>query len=193
MYVCRLNSLPFCIICFTVNVSPDNNVPLRYPFSSAIFIVSAVFGVPNSRYWPLCRFRMKWALNGCVITYSYLRGESAVSASAPHISILLHSFHLVVWPFCFFFIVSSTILVFLYVTESTRTICSFDVCVFKFSTYYESSYHTLYRRVRKLRIATLSFVMPACPSVRIEQLGFQWTDFHEISYLGIFLKFVEKI
>jgi hypothetical protein len=26
-----------------------------------------------------------------------------VSASAPHISILLHSFHLVVWPSCFFY------------------------------------------------------------------------------------------
>jgi len=43
--------------------------------------------------------------------------------------------------------------------------------------------------------ATVSFVM--CPSVRlfvpIEQLGSQWTDFHEIWYLIIFLNFVEKI
>ena len=31
-----------------------------------------------------------------------------------------------------------------------------------------------------LRKATVSFVMSVCPSVRVEQLGFQWTDFHEI-------------
>ena len=38
----------------------------------------------------------------------------------------------------------------------------------------------------KLRQATIGFVMSVfpsvhlsvCPSVRIEQLGFQWTDFH---------------
>ena len=34
----------------------------------------------------------------------------------------------------------------------------------------------------KLREATLSFIIPVpvCPSVRIEQLGSYWTDFHEI-------------
>jgi hypothetical protein len=30
-------------------------------------------------------------------------------------------------------------------------------------------------------------------SVRMEQLGSQWTDFHEIWYLSIFQKSVEKI
>jgi hypothetical protein len=29
----------------------------------------------------------------------------------------------------------------------------------------------------KLRKATIGFVMPTCPSVRIEQLGSLWTDF----------------
>jgi hypothetical protein len=32
-----------------------------------------------------------------------------------------------------------------------------------------------------------------CPSVRMEQLGCHWTDFHEILYLSIFRKSVEKI
>jgi len=43
----------------------------------------------------------------------------------------------------------------------------------------------------KLRKATISF--PVCPSVHMEQLGSHWTDFHEIWYLSIFRKFVEKI
>ena len=33
----------------------------------------------------------------------------------------------------------------------------------------------------------------SCLSVRIEQLGSHWTDFHEIRYLGIFGKSVEII
>ena len=32
----------------------------------------------------------------------------------------------------------------------------------------------------KLRKAIISFVIPVCPSVRMEQLGYHWTDFHEI-------------
>jgi len=35
--------------------------------------------------------------------------------------------------------------------------------------------------------------MPVCPSVRLEQLGFRWTDFHEILYLNNFRKSVKKI
>jgi hypothetical protein len=41
----------------------------------------------------------------------------------------------------------------------------------------------------KLRKATISFVM----SVRLEQLGFHWTDFHEMWYFDIFRKSVQKI
>ena len=41
----------------------------------------------------------------------------------------------------------------------------------------------------KLRKSTISFVM----SVRMEKLGSQWTDFHEILYLIIFRNAVEKI
>jgi hypothetical protein len=40
-----------------------------------------------------------------------------------------------------------------------------------------------------LRKATISFVM----SVRMEQLCFHWADFHEIWYLSIFRKSVQKI
>ena len=42
----------------------------------------------------------------------------------------------------------------------------------------------------KSRKATTNFV---CLSVRIEQLGSQWPDFHEIGYLSIFRKSVVKI
>jgi len=45
----------------------------------------------------------------------------------------------------------------------------------------------------KLRKATISFVMSVCPSVRMEQLGSRWTDFHKICYLNLFGKFVEKV
>jgi len=45
----------------------------------------------------------------------------------------------------------------------------------------------------KLRKATISFVMSVCPSVRMEQIGSYWMDFHEILYLRIFRKSVEKI
>jgi len=32
----------------------------------------------------------------------------------------------------------------------------------------------------KLQQKTISFVMSVCPSIRMEQLGFHHTDFHEI-------------
>jgi len=44
----------------------------------------------------------------------------------------------------------------------------------------------------KLRKATISFVMSVCPSVRKEQLGSRWTDFHEILYFSIVRKSVKK-
>jgi len=45
----------------------------------------------------------------------------------------------------------------------------------------------------KQRKATISFVVSVRPSVRIEQLGSHWTDFHYIWHLCIFRKSVEKI
>jgi hypothetical protein len=45
----------------------------------------------------------------------------------------------------------------------------------------------------KLRKATISFAMFFRPSVRMEQLRYQWTDFDEILYLSFFRKSVEKI
>ena len=38
-----------------------------------------------------------------------------------------------------------------------------------------------------------SSCLSVCPSVRMEQLGSSWTYFHEILYLSIFGKYVEKI
>jgi len=35
--------------------------------------------------------------------------------------------------------------------------------------------------------------MSLCPSVHMDQLGSYWSDFHEMWYLSIFLKSVEKI
>ena len=37
-------------------------------------------------------------------------------------------------------------------------------------------------------IKSVSFIMPIRLSVRMEQLGSPWTDFHEIWYLRIFKK-----
>jgi hypothetical protein len=45
----------------------------------------------------------------------------------------------------------------------------------------------------KLRKATTSCVMSVRPSVRMEQLGSHWTDFHEMLYLKISRKTAEKI
>ena len=50
-----------------------------------------------------------------------------------------------------------------------------------------------------MRKATISFVMsclsirPSVHSVRMERLGFHWTNFHEIWYLSVFRKPVENI
>jgi len=45
----------------------------------------------------------------------------------------------------------------------------------------------------KLLKATISFITSVCPSVRMEQLGSHWTDFHEIWHSTIFGNLVEKI
>jgi hypothetical protein len=46
---------------------------------------------------------------------------------------------------------------------------------------------------QKLRNATISFVVSVRPSVPMEQLVSDWTDFHEIWYLRVFRNSVEKI
>ena len=43
-----------------------------------------------------------------------------------------------------------------------------------------------------MRKATISFVMSVRPSIHTEELVPRWTDIHEIGYLSIFLKPVEK-
>jgi hypothetical protein len=47
--------------------------------------------------------------------------------------------------------------------------------------------------VEKLQKANISFVMSACKTIRIEKLGSHETEFHEISYFNIFLKYVKEI
>ena len=45
----------------------------------------------------------------------------------------------------------------------------------------------------KLRKATISFVMSVCLSLRMEQLGSHWKDFHEILYFTIFRNSIDKV
>jgi hypothetical protein len=40
-------------------------------------------------------------------------------------------------------------------------------------------WHRLLGAFAKLRRVTISIVMSVCPCVRMEQLGFHWTDFDE--------------
>ena len=56
---------------------------------------------------------------------------------------------------------------------------------------------SVFRSVRKIAKPTISFVMSVCPSVRLsvrmEELCSHWTDLHEILYLSVFRKYVQKI
>jgi hypothetical protein len=45
----------------------------------------------------------------------------------------------------------------------------------------------------EVRKATVSFFMSVRRSVRMEQLGSDWTHFHEICYLDVFRSTVDKI
>jgi len=73
--------------------------------------------------------------------------------------------------------------------SSCCTVCVFCVA-FRFRCGSDENFYGIqefFSPFVKLRKATLSFVMPLCPSVsppaRIEQLGFYWTDFHTVLYL----------
>ena len=50
-------------------------------------------------------------------------------------------------------------------------------------------------RFRKIAVSNyyIIFVISVRPSVRMEQLVFHWTDFHEMSYFTIFRKSAVKI
>jgi hypothetical protein len=52
-------------------------------------------------------------------------------------------------------------------------------------------FHARSRSFEKRLLA--SSCLSVCPSICMEQLGSHWTDFHEILYLSIFRKSVEKI
>ena len=59
----------------------------------------------------------------------------------------------------------------------------------------------IFRRIRKIAKSNISFVTSVhlslclfvCPSIHMEQLDSHWTEFHEILYLSVFRKSVEKI
>jgi hypothetical protein len=53
------------------------------------------------------------------------------------------------------------------------------------------SFNNFYARLQNLEYL-LTFVMSLRPSVQVEQLGFHWTDFHEVWYLNIFRKSAKK-
>jgi hypothetical protein len=57
----------------------------------------------------------------------------------------------------------------------------------------ETHFNTFLGAFEKLWKATISFVMSVGPSVRKEKLCSHWTYFHELWYLRIFRKSVEKI
>jgi hypothetical protein len=38
----------------------------------------------------------------------------------------------------------------------------------------------IFRRVQKIAKSDITYITSVCPSVRMEQLGSHWTDFHEI-------------
>ena len=50
-----------------------------------------------------------------------------------------------------------------------------------------------FRKISKSNYQLPNVCLSLCPSVRMEQLGSHWTDFHEILYLDILGKTVEKI
>jgi len=50
----------------------------------------------------------------------------------------------------------------------------------------------VFRRVRKF-VKSDYQLRHVCPSVHMEQLGFHWTDFHEILYLTVFENLSEQI
>ena len=74
-------------------------------------------------------------------------------------------------------------------------------CKFLLSKCKRLNYTDLFQLVlgacTKLPKATIRFVTSVrpsvSPSVSLQQLGSHWTDFHDISYLRIFLNSVEKI
>jgi len=78
------------------------------------------------------------------------------------------------------------------VTAAVTTCFSNTVSVFNFGAEWVVNVKFL-GVFAKLRKSSISFVMPVRLSVRMEQLAYYWTDFHEIWYLRIFRISVEKI
>jgi hypothetical protein len=75
------------------------------------------------------------------------------------------------------------------VTLREGEVCWTFLCIL----YYCQNKQRFLGALTKLRKANNSFVMSVRLSVRMEQLGYYWTDFHEIWYLSIYGESVEKI
>ena len=75
-----------------------------------------------------------------------------------------------------------------------RIICFRKRWIFQFKNfvYLHRRRNTIFRRVRKIAKSDFQ-IRHVCPSVQTEQLGSHRTGFHEIRYLSIFRKSVEKI
>ena len=56
----------------------------------------------------------------------------------------------------------------------------------------QNIHFTIFRRIRKIAKSDYQ-LRHVCPSVRMEQLGSNWTDFDEIRFLKIFRKSAHKI
>jgi hypothetical protein len=74
----------------------------------------------------------------------------------------------------------------------------FDLTLFWLVYEYLNWFQPLYARSqyceKRLLVSSRLFVCPSIhPSVRMEQLSFHWSNFHEISYLTMFLKSIQKI
>jgi hypothetical protein len=83
----------------------------------------------------------------------------------------------------------------LYSHKTTATFRYFSVTVHLLSSWRSSLDSRHFRRFSQFCEKRL--LASSCPSVRLsvrmEQLGYQWTDFDKIWYLGFFRKYVEKI
>jgi len=72
---------------------------------------------------------------------------------------------------------------------NSRTFYRYNVVVFLIKV----KVHIIFSAFTEFGKATISFVISVRPFVRMEKLNSHWTDFHEVLYLSIFRKYIDKI
>jgi hypothetical protein len=77
-----------------------------------------------------------------------------------------------------------------YISKEHNELCSLEI--FKISQWFVEAQVYIFRCVSKIMKSEYHF-QHVYPSIHIEQLGSHYTDFHEIWYLGIFWKSIEKV